>query len=92
MTFHVAVQCPTDIEERMPGFFQTLSGKDCRRYDAGEAGKVGRGGIAHVATVFNCSARTIEHAATARDRRPAGPAVGRARRPGCGRGKVAADP
>ena len=75
MTFHVAVQCPTDIEERMPGFFRTVSGKDRRQYAAGEASELGSGGIAHVATVLGCSARTIERAAAARDRRPDDPAT-----------------
>ena len=72
MAFHFTAQYPTDIEERMRGFFHSLSEKDRRRYAAVEAGKLGRGGIAHVAAVLGCSTRAIERAAGGRGRRPGG--------------------
>lgn len=87
MAFHFTAQYPTAVEERMRGFFQSLSEKDRRRYAAVEAGKLGRGGIAYVATVLGCSIRTIERAAAELDRLPNDPAAGRVRRPGGGRKK-----
>ena len=37
------------VEERMQGFYQTLSEKDRRRYAAIEARKLGRGGVSYIA-------------------------------------------
>lgn len=87
MAFHFTAQYPTAVEERMRVFFHTLTEKDRRRYAAVEAGKLGRGGIAYVATVLGCSTRTIERAAAELDRLPDDPAAGRVRRPGGGRKK-----
>ena len=87
MAFHFTAQYPTNIEERMRGFFQSLSEKDRRRYAAVEADKLGRGGIAYVATVLGCSSRTIERAAAELERLPDDAAAGRVRRPGGGRKK-----
>jgi hypothetical protein len=75
------------IEERMRGFWQTLSEKDRRRYGALEAARLGRGGLDYVATVLGCSKRTIERGFAELDELPHDPAAGRVRRPGGGRKK-----
>jgi hypothetical protein len=76
-----------DVEERMQGFYQTLSEKDRRRYAAVEARKLGRGGVSYVAEVLGCSTRTIERAARELDQLPNDPAAGRVRQAGGGRKK-----
>ena len=75
------------VEQRMRGFWQTLSEKDRRRYSALEAARLGRGGIEYVANVLGCSKRTIERGFTELDELPHDPAAGRVRRPGGGRKK-----
>lgn len=87
MAFQFTARYASSIEERMQGFFQTLSEKDRRRYAAVEAQKLGRGGIRYIAEVLGCSTRTIERAATELDRLPDDPAAGRIRQPGGGRKK-----
>lgn len=76
-----------EMEERIRGFYQTLSEKDRRRYAALEARRLGRGGIRYVAGVVGCSRRTIERAAGEVEQLPVDPAAGRVRRPGAGRKK-----
>ena len=75
------------VEERMRGFWQTLSEKDRRRYGALEAARLGRGGVEYVANVLGCSKRTIERGFAELDELPHDPAAGRVRRPGGGRKK-----
>jgi hypothetical protein len=75
------------VEERMRGFWQTLSEKDRRRYGALEAARLGRGGIEYVANVLGCSKRTIERGFAELDELPHDPAAGRVRRRGGGRKK-----
>ena len=87
MAFQFTARYERDVEERMQGFYQTLSEKDRRRYAAVEARKLGRGGVVYVAEVLGCSTRTIERAASELDQLPNDPAAGRVRQPGGGRKK-----
>jgi hypothetical protein len=48
-----------EIEQAMRTFFSLLSERECRLYAAVEAAKLGRGGIAYIASVLNCSERTV---------------------------------
>ncbi len=50
---------PSEIEQDMRKFYQTLSEKDKRRYAAVEAQKLGHGGIQYVAGVLGCHRSTI---------------------------------
>ena len=43
----------------MVNFYRSLSEKDRRRYAAVEAGKLGHGGIAYIARLFDCDPDTI---------------------------------
>src|SRR5271157_1993656 len=87
MALQLTVPYERDVEERMHGFYQSLSEKDRRRYAAIEARKLGHGGVAYVAEVLGCSTRTIERAASELDQLPHDPAAGRVRQPGGGRKK-----
>lgn len=87
MAFQFTARYERNVEERMRGFYQTLSEKDRRRYAAVEARKLGRGGVSYVAEVLGCSTRTIERAASELDQLPYDPAAGRVRQPGGGRKK-----
>jgi hypothetical protein len=87
MAFTFSAQYTPDIEQRMRGFYQTLSEKDQRRYAALEAHRLGHGGIEYIAAVLGCSRRTIERAAEELDALPQDPAAERVRRPGGGRKK-----
>jgi hypothetical protein len=75
------------IEERMRGFWQTLSEKDQRRLAALEAARLGHGGIEYIAGVLGCSRRTVERGMIELAQLPDDPAAGRVRRPGGGRKK-----
>ena len=68
-------------------FYETLSEKDRRRFSAVEARRLGHGGIEYVASVLNCSRRTIERGMHELVDLPNDPAAGRVRRPGAGRKK-----
>jgi hypothetical protein len=87
MAFTFSAQLAPDVEDRMRGFYQTLSEKDQRRFAALEATRLGYGGIGYIATVLGCSRRTIERAADEIKALPHDPAAGRVRRPGGGRKK-----
>jgi IS30 family transposase len=50
---------PSEIEQEMKKFYQTLSEKDKRRYAAVEALKLGHGGIVYLARVLGCHRSTI---------------------------------
>jgi hypothetical protein len=50
---------PSEIEQAMKKFYQTLSEKDRRRYAAVEALKLGHGGIVYLAGVLGCHRSTI---------------------------------
>jgi hypothetical protein len=56
---------PPEIEESMQNFYRSLSEKDRRRYAAVEAAKLGHGGKAYIARLFDCDPDTV--AAGARD-------------------------
>ncbi len=47
------------VEVQMTNFYRSLSEKDRRRYAAVEAGKLGYGGVAYIATLFGCDRDTI---------------------------------
>jgi hypothetical protein len=51
---------PLYVEEAMRYTFSTLNERQCRLYAATEALKLGHGGIAYVAQLFDCHRRTIE--------------------------------
>jgi hypothetical protein len=87
MAFTFTSQFAPEIEDRMRGFYQTLSEKDQRRYAALEARRLGRGGIEYIARVVGCSRRTIERGLVEVETLPHDPAEGRVRRPGGGRKK-----
>ena len=87
MAFTFSAQYASAVEDRMRGFYQTLSEKDRRRFAALEATRLGFGGIGYIATVLGCSRRTIERAAEEIQALPHDPAAGRVRRPGGGRKK-----
>ena len=87
MASQFAAGYAVDVEERVRGFYQTLSEKDRRRYAAVEARRLGHGGVEYVAGVFGCSRRTIERGLNELEQLPHDPAAGRVRRPGGGRKK-----
>lgn len=87
MAFVFQEQYEPHVEERMRGFWQSLSEKDRRRFGALEASRLGRGGTQYVATVLGCSTRTIVRGAAELELLPQDPAGGRVRRPGAGRKK-----
>lgn len=76
-----------ETEQKLRGFYATLSEKDQRRFAAIEATQLGHGGIKYVAQVLGCSTRTIERGIAELDDLPNDPAEGRVRRPGAGRKK-----
>ena len=76
-----------ETEQKLRGFYATLSEKDQRRFAAIEATQLGHGGIQYVAQVLGCSTRTIERGIVELDDLPNDPAQGRIRRPGAGRKK-----
>jgi hypothetical protein len=54
-----------EVEQSMQNFYRSLSEKDRRRYAAVEATKLGHGGRAYIARLFDCDPDTV--AAGARD-------------------------
>jgi hypothetical protein len=68
----------------MRRFFRSLSERERRHYAAIEAAKLGRGGVAYLANVFNCDEKTIRRGRREMARPPgASPlAPGRARKKG----------
>lgn len=50
---------PPEVERAMRGLFESLPERYRRRYAAVEAAKLGRGGLAYVAGVLGCDAKTI---------------------------------
>lgn len=47
------------IEQRMKKFYDTLSEKDKRRYAGVETMKLGRGGVAYITKILECSRKTV---------------------------------
>ena len=85
MAFVFTGRFEPEIEERMRGFYQTLNEKDARRFAALEARQLGYGGVTYIAEGLGCAMRTIERAASERDRLPEERAAGRVRAAGGGR-------
>jgi len=50
---------PAPIEAQMQRYYQSLSEKDCRRYAAIEAVKLGYGGQAYIRRLFGCHHETL---------------------------------
>ena len=87
MAFQFSGPYAPEVEERVRGFYLTLSEKDRRRFAAVEARQLGHGGVEYVASVLGCSRRTVERGLNELDELPHDPAAGRVRRPGGGRKK-----
>ena len=87
MAFTFTTPYTPEVEDRMRGFYHTLSEKDQRRFAALEARRLGHGGIEYTARVLGCSRRTIERGVDELDALPHDPVEGRVRRPGGGRKK-----
>jgi hypothetical protein len=50
---------PVEVEDSMRRVFESFSERERRLYAAVEAAKLGRGGIAYLATVLGCDEKTI---------------------------------
>jgi hypothetical protein len=70
------------VEVQMRNFYRSLSEKDCRRYAAVEAGKLGHGGVAYIADLFGCDRDTIRRGLVDVEELPADAAEGRVRKKG----------
>jgi hypothetical protein len=70
----------TEIETQMIHLYWSLSEKDRRRYAAVEAAKLGQGGMAYVAQLFQCDPNTIRHGKADLERLPEDGAAGRVRK------------
>jgi len=77
-----------DVQQKMRNVYRSLSEKDRRRYAAAEAVKLGYGGVASIAELFECSRESIDHGMRELDQLPDDPVGERIRRPGAGRKKV----
>jgi hypothetical protein len=73
---------PEKVERHMLNFYRSLSEKDRRRYAAVEAEKLGHGGIAYIASLFECDADTISVGRGDIEALPVDPAAGRVRKKG----------
>ena len=87
MAFVFSHRYESYVEERLRGYYQSLSEKDARRFCALEAARLGRGGVRYIAEVLGCATRTITRGAAELELLPEDPAKGRIRRPGAGRKK-----
>jgi hypothetical protein len=70
------------VERQMVNFFKSLSEKDRRPYAAVEAAKLGHGGKAYVAKLFECDPDTIAVGMRDVGELPTDPAAGRVRKKG----------
>lgn len=70
------------VEVQMVNFYRSLSEKDRRRYAAVEAGKLGHGGIAYIARLFDCDPDTIRRGLADVGQLPHDAAEGRIRKKG----------
>lgn len=71
-----------DVERQMKLFYDTLSEKEKRRYAAVEAAKLGHGGLAYLAEVFECHPNTIRQGKEDVSLLPEDEALGRIRKKG----------
>jgi len=70
------------VEVQMVNFYRSLSEKDRRRYAAVEAGKLGHGGVAYIANLFECDPNTVRRGLADVERLPEGVAEDRVRKKG----------
>ncbi len=70
------------IEEQMVNLYGSLSEKDRRRYAAVEAAKLGHGGTAYIAELFDCDPDTIRQGRHDIEQLPEDEADGRVRKKG----------
>jgi hypothetical protein len=73
---------PPDVEARMKALYESLSEKDRRRYAAVEADKLGHGGVAYIAGLFDCHVNTIRRGRDDVSELPGDEAEGRVRKKG----------
>ena len=88
MTVELKEVYHADVQRKMRNVYDSLSEKDRRRYSAAEAIKLGYGGVAYIARLFECSRESIDHGIRELDQLHDDPVAGRIRRPGAGRKKV----
>ena len=70
------------IENHMLNFYRSLSEKDRRRYAAVEAEKLGHGGVAYIANLFECDPDTVSQGRSDIEQLPDDSAAGRVRKKG----------
>jgi hypothetical protein len=73
---------PPEVEAYMKAFYESLSEKDRRRYAAVEAKKLGHGGVAYIADLFDCHPNTIRRGRSDVSELPGDEAEGRVRKKG----------
>jgi len=73
---------PSKVCQHMKAFHDSLSEKDRRRYAAVEAEKLGHGGVEYIASVLDCSERTVRQGGSDVSKLPEDEAEGRIRKKG----------
>lgn len=73
---------PSEVEAHMKALYESLSEKERRRYAAVEAEKLGHGGLAYIAALFDCHPNTIRRGRDDVSELPADEAEGRVRKKG----------
>jgi hypothetical protein len=71
-----------EVEVQMRRLFDSLNEKDRRRYAAVEAAKLGHGGVAYVARLFDCHPETIRQGSEDVQALPQDAAASRVRKKG----------
>lgn len=71
-----------EVKLHMLNFYRSLSEKDRRRYAAVEAEKLGHGGMAYIANLFQCDPDTIAMGRSDVECLPEDDAAGRVRKKG----------
>ena len=71
-----------EVEAQMRRLFDSLNEKDRRRYAAVEAAKLGHGGVAYVARLFDCHPETIRQGSEDVQALPQDAAASRVRKKG----------
>jgi len=72
----------TKVERQMVNFYGSLAEKDRRRYAAVEVAKLGHGGKAYLARLFECDPDTIAAGSRDVEDLPSDAAAGRVRKKG----------
>ena len=72
----------SEVEIQMRRLFDSLNEKDRRRYAAVEAAKLGHGGVAYVARLFDCHPETIRQGGEDVEALPKDAAANRVRKKG----------